>query len=497
LRKKLKEDFPLYAATCLKIRTKSGAIEPFVLNRAQLFLHNIAEQQKRETGRVRLVCVKGRQQGISTYWQARTYHAITHARGREAFILTHEQDATDNLFSMTERFHKTVHPWFKPHTSASNAKALKFDQLDSGYTVATAGSKGAGRSKTIHLFHGSEVAYWPHAQTHIGGVMQAIPGFDDTEVLLESTANGPGDVFHGFWQGAIAGRSEYRAVFVPWYWQDEYQRDPEGLELSDEDRLYMAANDLTMPQMAWRAHKITEFNGDAGQFKREYPANPDEAFEASAEQSFIRPELVQIARRAKPDAIGPRLLGVDPARFGDDKTAIVERQGRVVHPVETFAKRDTMEVAGLVKQRLDAGIDFAFIDVVGVGAGVVDRLREMGYAAQVIPVNAGESALDEGKYFNKRAEMYGVLREWLKEQPAQLPDDDAVQADLCVTQYKYTSNSQYKLESKDDLKKRLGRSPDRGDAIALTFAEPVAGRSMDISRYKRAHARSGGGSWMG
>jgi hypothetical protein len=485
-------DFPLYARTVLKIRTKSGAIEPFVLNRAQLFLHNIAEAQKRETGRVRLVCVKGRQQGISTYWQARTYHAITHARGREAFILTHEQDATDNLFSMTERFHRHVHPWFKPHTSAANAKALKFDQLDSGYTVATAGSKGAGRSKTIHLFHGSEVAYWPHAQTHIGGVMQAIPGYDNTEVMLESTANGPGDVFHGFWQAAIAGRSEYRAVFVPWYWQDEYQRDPKDLVLSEDDRLYMAANDLTLPQMAWRAHKITEFNGDGGQFKREYPANPDEAFEASAEQSFITPEWVQIARRARAEPFGPRLLGVDPARFGDDLTAIVERQGRVVHAVETVAKRDTMEVAGMVKKRLDTGIDFAFIDVVGIGAGVVDRLREMGYGTKIIPVNAGESALDDAKYRNLRAEMYGNLRDWLREQPAVLPDDDAVQADLCTVQYKFTSNSQYQLESKDDLKKRLGRSPDRGDAIVLTFARPVSTASVDVSAFER----QGRTSWM-
>lgn len=442
---------------------------------------------------VRLVCVKGRQQGISTYWQARTYHKLTHMRGMQAFILTHEQDATDNLFAMTERFHKNVHPLFRPHTGASNAKALQFDLLDSGYTVATAGSKGAGRSKTIQMFHGSEVAYWPHAQTHIGGVMQAIPRLDHTEVLLESTANGPGDVFHGFWQQAIAGRSEYRAVFIPWYWQDEYQHDPEGLGLSDEDRLYMAANDLTLPQMAWRAHKITEFNGDAGQFKREYPANPDEAFEASAEQSFIAPELVQIARRARAEPVGPRLLGVDPARFGDDLTALVERQGRVVHAVETVAKRDTMEVAGMVKKRLDAGIDFAFIDVIGVGAGVVDRLREMGYGSKLIPVNAGESALDDAKYRNLRAEMYGNLRDWLKEQPAVLPDDEAVQADLCTVQYKFTSNSQYQLESKDDLKKRLGRSPDRGDAIVLTFARPVSTASVDVAAFERQGRSS---SWM-
>jgi hypothetical protein len=151
-----------------------------------------------------------------------------------------------------------------------------------------------------------------------------------------------------------------------------------------------------------------------------------------------------------------------------------------------------MEVAGMVKKRLDAGIDFAFIDVVGIGAGVVDRLREMGYGTKIIPVNAGESALDDAKYRNLRAEMYGNLRDWLREQPAVLPDDDAVQADLCTVQYKFTSNSQYQLESKDDLKKRLSRSPDRGDAIVLTFARPVSVASVDVSAFER----QGRTSWM-
>lgn len=493
LRNKLARQFPLYSVTCLRIRTKAGRIEPLQLNRAQLYLHEMAEKQLAETGKVRLICVKGRQQGISTYWQGRTYHRVTHARGVHAFILTHEQQATNNLFAMTDRFHRHVPTMFRPHTGASNAKELFFDRLDSGYSVATAGAKGVGRSKTLQMFHGSEVAYWPMAQDHMAGVMQAIPDLPGTEVLLESTANGPGDAFHGIWQNAVAGRSEYRAVFIPWFWQDEYRRKADDLQLTEEDRLYMEANSLDEGQMAWRANKIAELNGDAGQFRREYPANADEAFLASAEQSFIRPELVQIARRATATGIGPRLLGVDPARFGDDLTAIVERQGRVVSDVETFAKRDTMEVAGLVKKRLDNGIDFAFVDVVGIGAGVVDRLREMGYSARIIPVNAGESALDDGKYFNLRAEMYGNLRDWLQEQPAVLPNDEALQADLCVVQYKYTSNSQYKLESKDDLKKRLGRSPDRADAIALTFARPVANNSALVAPTLSVQ---GGGGWM-
>ncbi len=161
---------------------------------------------------------------------------------------------------------------------------------------------------------------------------------------------------------------------------------------------------------------------------------------------------------------------------------------------EAHAKRDTMEVAGLVKKKLDGGIDFAFIDVIGIGAGVVDRLREMGYGAKIIPVNAGDTALDDAAYRNKRAEMYGELRDWLRDQPAVLPDDDALEADLCAARYKFTSKSQYQLEDKEELKKRLGRSPDRADALALTFAQPVA--NVSTLKAPPALVMHGGGAWM-
>lgn len=495
VRRRMRDDFPHYAKKLLRIRTKAGAIDPFVINRAQQYLHDRAEAQRQRIGKVRLIVVKGRQQGISTYWQGRTYWRVTHSHGVQAYILTHEQAATDNLFAMTSRFHEHMSPLFKPVTGASNAKELAFARLDSGYSVATAGSKGVGRSKTIQMFHGSEVAYWPNARDHLAGVMQAIPDEPGTEVLLESTGNGPGDVFHSMWQMATNGGSDYEAVFIPWFWQPEYAHPADSLVMDDADEEYQRAWSLTNEQMAWRARKIVELGGDQDLFRKEYPANPQEAFAASADESFIKPETVQIARRANADPSGPRLLGVDPARFGKDMTALCERQGRCVKAPELFAKRDTMEVAGLVKQRLDAGIDVAFIDVIGVGAGVVDRLREMGYGDRIIAVNAGDSALDDSKYANKRAEMYGVLREWLKEQPAVLPDDDALQADLCAARYTYTSKSQYKLESKDDLKKRLGRSPDRSDALALTFAQPVVPRHVDLSAFKKPMTRRQG-SWM-
>ena len=176
IRQRLKGDLEYYAAHCLKIRTKAGKVEPLLFNRMQRYLHaKIEDYAQRHGGKVRVLILKARQQGCSTYIGARFYHKATHTRGQQVFILTHEQAATDNLFDMANRFHEYCPPLVKPHTGAANAKELNFDRLDSGYSVGTAGTRGVGRSRTIQLFHGSELAHWPNAADHFSGVLQAVP----------------------------------------------------------------------------------------------------------------------------------------------------------------------------------------------------------------------------------------------------------------------------------------------------------------------------------
>jgi hypothetical protein len=191
---RLKDDFPHYAARCLKIRTKAGKVDALKLNAAQLYIHKRIEEQLAATGRVRAVILKGRQQGCSTYVEGRFYWKVSHRLGVRAFILTHEQDATDNLFEMASRYHEHCPDLVKPSTGAANAKELHFDKLDSGYKVGTAGSKAVGRSQTLQYFHGSEIGYWPFAENHASGIMQAVPNEEGTEIILESTANGPAPI---------------------------------------------------------------------------------------------------------------------------------------------------------------------------------------------------------------------------------------------------------------------------------------------------------------
>src|SRR5436309_2107382 len=127
----LKDDFPQYAERCLKIRAKTGATLPLALNRAQRHMHERLEAQRASSGgRVRALVLKARQQGFSTYIEGRFYWKATHTRGVQAFILTHEQDATDNLFGMVKRFHAHCPQRVKATVGKGNAKALHFAKLD-------------------------------------------------------------------------------------------------------------------------------------------------------------------------------------------------------------------------------------------------------------------------------------------------------------------------------------------------------------------------------
>ena len=498
-RKRLRDDLEFYSKNCMLIRSKSGSVQALRFNRAQQYIHERLEDQKRRTGKVRALILKGRQQGCSTYVSARYYHASSWRKGVRTFILTHEDAATQNLFEMVNRYHENCPDFVRPSTGAANAKELLFDVLDSGYKVGTAGTKGVGRSSTVQLFHGSEVAFWKNAETHAAGVLQAVPNEDGTEVILESTANGIGNFYHQNWLAAERGEGDFIAIFVPWFWQEEYRRDVRaGLDLTEEERTYAELYGLDNGQMAWRRNKISELK-DPALFKQEYPATAAEAFQMSGHDSFIKPELVAQARKSVREESGPLVMGFDPARFGDDGSALARRRGRKVIKVERRNKLTTMEGAGWIKQVIDTESPArVFIDVGGLGVGIYDRLVEMGYDEIVKPVNFGSAPLEppkvgeDGKEIgggpvNRRAEIWMASRDWLaQEGGADIPDVDSLQGDACGPGYKYDSNSRVLLESKEAMRARGVPSPDEWDSVALTFAEPVP-----VSAPKAINFRSG------
>jgi len=470
----LAEDLEVFCAHCLKIKTKTGDMVPFLWNRSQKIVHEMLEKQLRETGKVRALILKYRQGGISTYIAGRFYHKATTQEGQNVFVVAHEQKATDNLFSMVKRYHD--HNPLPVSTGNTNAKELIFDELEGGYKLATAGTKDVGRSNTAQLLHGSEYAFWANAQMHLAGIGSTVGDVPGTEIILESTANGIGNSFHELWQAAEAGQNEWLPIFLPWFIQPEYRAPVRpDFELSEEDLKYQKAYGLDMEQMQWRANKISTYGkGFAWLFAQEFPATAAEAFQSATQNPLISPaDVMDAVNSTYRERTGPLLIGCDPAEEGADRTAIIFRQGRTVFRIEYHEKKKPMEVAGLLaKYWQEHRPDGMFIDKGGIGAGIVDRLREL--SIPHIPVNFGERATDTELYENKRAECWWRMKEWIEDHPNRLPRDSALISDLIGPQPMVTSKSKRLLESKKDMKKRGIRSPDGGDALAVTFAEFVA-----------------------
>lgn len=374
---------------------------------------------------------------------------------------------------------------------------------------------------TIHgATHNSEVGFWPNAETHIDGAFQAIADVDGTERLLESTANGIGNVYQRRYGAAARGESEEEAIFIPWFWGEDYEKEvPDGWDppsKRNEDTLgwaeYALMHKLTWEQLYWAYSKNRDMataisepdDTPCWKFQQEYPATAQEAF-ATSGNSFIPSTKVAMARKAKVVGIGPLIIGIDPAGGGKDTWGAIDRCGRRLgqRVCERWSEKDTMictgKVVALIKKLRPAAVN---IDVGGLGAPIYDRLVELGYGYVVNPVNFGSSPLGIGPtgdelYANRRAEMWDIKRAWYDSPGGvQVPDDDSFHGDETAPQWgpgqtRLSSNNELTLEPKDKIRARVGFSPDLGDASALTFAVPIAETPYeDEGMDERAHGRS-------
>jgi len=221
-------------------------------------------------------------------------------------------------------------------------------------------------------------------------------------------------------------------------------------------------------------------------------------FPNASDDQFISVNIVEEAMRREKykDNTAPIIIGVDPARFGSDSTVIAVRQGRDVIAIKRHKGDDTMETVGRVIEAIEEySPALVNIDEGGLGAGVVDRLKEQRY--KIKGVNFGNKAKNGMMYGNKRAEMWGDMREWLKS--AAIPNDRYLKSDLISPMMKPDSKGSIFLESKKDMRSRGLASPDAADAIALTFAFPVAHREYTGIIRKNTYQNQGAvfNSWMG
>jgi len=296
-----KDDFGLFSEQQIRIITKNASqgFVPFKFNHAQSIINKKLEDQLAETGKVRAIVLKARQQGISTYCAARVFWKTFFTPYTRSVVMAHDSATSDALFNMSRNIIDNMEE--PPALNKSNAKEILFEHNKSGYRLYTAGAKEAGRGTTPTIAHLSEVAFWQFDEQILAGLFQGISQEVGTEVILESTANGASGEFYRLFQGAMRGENEYIPIFLPWFLTTEYRRKaPEDLELTEEEWELLERHDLDNDQLYWRRLKIAE-SGDR-KFRQEYPATPEEAFLVTGNSVFDQEKVNQIVIKA-PDYI--------------------------------------------------------------------------------------------------------------------------------------------------------------------------------------------------
>ena len=278
-----------YCENLLWIRTKKQTMAHLRFNDAQENLYGVIRQQAAQGKPIRLIVLKGRQEGISTVTEGLMFQDTVTRPNVKTLIVAHENTATANLFKMNKLFYDSLPPGAQPMRKNSNAKELVFENptkdekekrrrpgLRSSIRCQTAGKGGVGRSDTLTNVHISEYAFWPKNKDELLlGIMQAVPDEPDTMVVIESTANGY-DHFKTLWDDAVAGANAWTPVFLPWYLEPGYRKSvPAGTVWSDEEEKLRQDFGLDDEQLMWRRWCIKANCGnDAAMFRQEYPNTP-------------------------------------------------------------------------------------------------------------------------------------------------------------------------------------------------------------------------------
>jgi hypothetical protein len=330
---RLKKDFAEYATRLLFIQTKEGGgLKPFVFNKTQQKLEEIFERSMRTKGYVRLLILKARQFGVTTWVAGHAYHSASLNFDTYGYIITHRMEDTRMAFDKIKIMHENMVEELKPQTRKSNSYEIDMrgDDATSGNRskigCLTAGSDTTGRGQTPRFVHGSEVAYWANPERIDLAIQQAMPSeieaMRGTWIVYESTANGKGNMFHKMW---YTEGDDWDHFFIPFFWNEKYvwrvpdpvvwpegtslpdwdywEKNPSGAETKDlvEEELQLSKNpEVSKENLAWRRWMIKNKCGSAiWRFHQEYPATPIEAFVSSG-QGYCDTAAIEWHSRLKP-----------------------------------------------------------------------------------------------------------------------------------------------------------------------------------------------------
>lgn len=296
----------------LYIKTKSAELKVLKLNKAQRRVVDIIIKKWGSREIIRLIILKARQLGISTAIEAVIYALTSQLYNINSLIIADDQDGSNYIFEMSKLYHEKCSPVFKPAVKKSNEKKLEFDKIHSQLLIDTSANPEAGRKYTFHVVHLSEYAFFKTAKALMLGLSQAVPALPHTMIIKETTANGF-NFFKGEWDAAVNGESDYMAIFIPWFWGEDYRMtvsddfkigDPSMGEITaDEfmlrDLMIKDAVDLIEERLQWRRWCIrNNCDGKVSGFRQEYPSTDYEAFVASGDTYFDKQKLIKLFERA-------------------------------------------------------------------------------------------------------------------------------------------------------------------------------------------------------
>jgi len=304
------DDFTYYAHNLLRIKDKDSQLVPLKLWDPQMQLHSILEDLRTRNQLQRVIVLKARQEGISTYSEGRMFWAAHMNENSKNVVIAHEKESGTSIFGMCRLFYDCLPRSMRPMTRYSSKKELVFENPDaktryanpglrSAVEVYTAGKKNVARGTTIHNLHCSELGSWAFPEDVIPALVPTIPKNNQSLIVYESTAKGVGNFFHGEWLRAVEGVSNFKPFFLAWFDLQSYSRefntrkdrDSFKEHLNDEENELRRIYNLTLEQLYWRRLTIADLKGDVELFRQEYPATADEAFLVSGVPIFDRHKL--------------------------------------------------------------------------------------------------------------------------------------------------------------------------------------------------------------
>lgn len=436
------------------------AVVPFLLfpRQAEFIEWTRARWHARDDG----LAEKSRDMGLSwlcvafAVWMWTFYPGATIGFGSRKEEYVDELGNPSSLFWKARQFINLLPAEFRPAgwNEKKDAPFMKILNRENGATIFGEAGDNIGRGARASIYFKDESAFYERPASIDAALSQTANCKIDI-----STPNGPGNPFY------IKRHSGKTKVFT-FNWRQDPRKDD-----------------------AWYQRQLEKY--DPVIVAQEI----DIDYSASMGDVFIPAAPVERAQKLGPadiEAVGPLQLGVDVARFGDDKTVITARRGRVVFWQRVHQGLDTMAVAQKVKQEVDAfksvgqQVEQIAVDTIGIGSGVADRLR-MFYPPKLNPMTNQvieesivvdvNSALpvDDGENYNLRAQMWASGKDWLENGPVSLPNEPDLKTDLTALKYKFKASLRL-MEAKDEAKKRGIKSPDRADSLMLTFAYPVKSR---------------------